>query len=114
MFVWDRAGALKRYEVMVQRDLTRLAEQMTQLFPGEKIDVQSNGRNVVVSGTVTRKDVIEKVVNVAAGYVDKRDEVVSLLSLQTGAPSNQVLLRVRFAEVSRNALTELGVNLAAN
>jgi pilus assembly protein CpaC len=114
MFVWDRAGALKRYEVVVQRDLARLSEQMNHLFPGEKIDVQSNGRNVVVSGTVTRKDLIEKIVNVAAGYVDKRDEVVSLLQLQTGAPSNQVLLRVRFAEVSRNALTELGVNLAAN
>ncbi len=108
MFVWDRGGALKRYEVVVQRDLARLSEQMKTLFPSEKIDVASNGKNVVLSGRVSSKDMIEKAVNVAAGYVDKRDEVVTLLTLQAGAPSNQVLLRVRFAEVSRNAMTELG------
>ena len=111
MFVWDRAGALKRYEVIVQRDLARLTEQIRTLFPGEKIEVSSSGKNVVLSGLVTNKDIIEKAVNVAAGYVDKREEVVALLQLQAGAPSNQVLLRVRFAEVSRSALTELGASL---
>src|SRR3954469_22990863 len=111
MFVWDRGGALRRYEVVVQRDLARLSEQMKQLFPAEKIDVQSNGKNIVLSGAVSNKDVMEKAVNVAAGYVGSREEVVTLLQLSAGAPSNQVLLRVRFAEVSRTALTELGLSL---
>jgi pilus assembly protein CpaC len=114
MFVWDRAGSLRRYEVVVQRDLALLAEQMKELFPGEQIEVQSNGKNVVLTGKVTSKDVIEKAINVAAGYVDKREEVTALLQLQAGAPSNQVLLRVRFAEVSRTALTELGASFGAN
>src|SRR5579864_4316499 len=104
MFVWDKVGTLKRYEVSVRRDLAQLSEQMRQLFPGEKIDVQSNGKNVVLSGSVTNKDMIEKAVNVAGGYVDKKEEVVTLLQLQAGAPTNQVLLQVRFAEVSRNAM----------
>ena len=108
MFVWDRGGALKRYEVVVQRDLARLSEQVRQLFPGEQIEVQSNGKNIVLSGIVSNKDVIDKAVNVAAGYVDKREEVVPLLQLAEGAPTNQVLLHVRFAEVSRSALTQLG------
>ena len=111
MFVWDRAGVLKRYEVVVQRDLARLSEQVKQLFPGEQIDVQSNGKNIVLSGTVNNKDDIDRAVNVAAGYVDKKEEVVSLLVLQAGAPSNQVLLHVRFAEVSRSAVTQLGLNV---
>src|SRR5262245_52573424 len=111
MFVWDRAGGIKRYEIVVQRDLARLAEQIKELFPNEAIDVQSNGRNIVLSGTVTNKDIIDRAVNLASGYVDKKDEVVTLLKLQEGAPTNQVLLRVRFAEVSRTALTELGVGL---
>jgi pilus assembly protein CpaC len=110
MFVWDRAGAIKRYEVVVQRDLARLSEQMEQLFPGEKIDVRSNGRDIVLAGTVRDKAVMEKAVNLAGGYVDKKEEVINLLALQEGAPSNQVLLKVRFAEVSRNALTELGAS----
>jgi pilus assembly protein CpaC len=111
MFVWDRGGALKRYEVIVQRDLARLTEQIRTLFPGEKIEVSSSGKNVVLSGFVSNKDIIEKAVNVAAGHVDKKEEVVALLQLQAGAPSNQVLLRVRFAEVSRSALTELGASI---
>ena len=61
----------------VQRDLAHLNEQMKQLFPGEEIDAQSNGKSIVLSGIVTTKDVSEKAVNVAAGYVDKREEVVS-------------------------------------
>jgi pilus assembly protein CpaC len=111
MFVWDRAGAIRRYEIIVQRDLARLSEQMKQLFPNENIEVQSNGRNIVLSGTVTNKESIERAVNLAGGYVDKKEEVVTLLKMQEGAPTNQVMLRVRFAEVSRTALTELGVGL---
>src|SRR6185369_10404142 len=67
--------------------------------------------NIVLSGTVSNKDIIERAINLASGYVDKKEEVVTLLRLQEGAPTNQVLLRVRFAEVSRTALTELGVGL---
>ncbi len=111
MFVWDRSGSIRRFEVVVQRDLARLSEQVRQLFPGDQIDVQSNGRDVVLSGMVSNKDVIEKAINVAAGYVEKREEVVTLLQVRDSGASNQVLLRVRFAEVSRSALTDLGVGL---
>ena len=110
MFVWDRAGAIRRYELVVQRDLSRLNEQLHQLFPGEAIAAQSNGKDVVLSGLVSTKDVADKAVNLAGGYVDKKEEVVSLVAVQPGVISNQVLLRVRFAEVSRTALTELGAS----
>jgi pilus assembly protein CpaC len=113
MFVWNRAGAIRRYEVVVQRDLARLGEQLQQLFPGESIAAQSNGKSIVLSGTVTAKEVIERAVNVAAGYVEKKEDVVALLQIQPGATS-QVLLRVRFAEVSRSAMTELGSSFALN
>jgi pilus assembly protein CpaC len=110
MFVWDRAGSVQRYEVAVQRDLARLIEQVKQLLPGEAIDVRGNGRYVVLSGTVSSKDIAEKAVNLASGFVDKRDEVVSVLQVQAAA-TDQVLLKVRFAEVSRSALTEFGLSL---
>jgi pilus assembly protein CpaC len=111
MFVWEKAGALRQYEITVQRDLAILNEQMTKLFPGESILAQSNGKAVVLSGLVTSKDAADKAMSVAAGYVEKSGDVVNLLKLQETLASNQVLLRVRFAEVSRSALTELGVGL---
>ena len=111
MFVWQRGGGLKRYEVAVQRDLAKLQIQLKELFPGQAIDAHSNGRHIVLSGTVPDKDIAARVVDVAAGYVERREDVVTLLQLPAApaARSNQVLLRVRFAEVSRSALTELGV-----
>ena len=53
MFVWNRAGAIQRYEVAVQRDLAKLKDQVLQLFPGEHIDVRGNGRFVVLSGMLS-------------------------------------------------------------
>ena len=111
MFVWDRSGAIKRYEVIVKRDLSQLVDQVKQLFPGEPISVHSNGKDVVISGVVTSKYVVDKAAEVATGYVEKKEDVVNLLRQQEGVASNQVLLRVRFAEVSRSAMTELGANL---
>jgi pilus assembly protein CpaC len=111
MFVWDRAGAVKRYEIAVLRDLARLNDQVRELFPGEQIRAHSNGKAVVLSGSVSNKDVAEKVAAVAAGYVDKPTDVTSLLQVQPGPRSNQVLLRVRFAEVSRSAMSEFGMSI---
>jgi pilus assembly protein CpaC len=110
MFVWDRTGAIHKYEINVQRDLARLSDQLKELFPGEKIVAHSNGKSIVLSGEVTAQGVVEKAINVAAGYVDKKDEVVSLLQVLPSAASNQVLLKVRFAEVSRNAMQQLGAS----
>jgi pilus assembly protein CpaC len=111
LFVWDRGGGIKTYEVNVRRDLKQLIEQMTHLFPGEPISVVGSGKDVILSGQVTSKYVIDKAADVAAGYVDKKENVVNLLKQQEGIASNQVMLRVRFAEVSRSALQQLGVNL---
>ena len=112
MFVWQRGGALRRYEIAVQRDLARLQGQLKELVPTHTIEAHSNGRQIVLSGTVPDKDIVARVVDVAAGYVERREDVVTLLALPPAQParSNQVLLRVRFAEVSRSALTELGVS----
>jgi pilus assembly protein CpaC len=108
MFVWNRGGSVKRYEIVVERDLEALNEQFKALFPGENIQAHSNGKAIVLSGNVSRKEVTEKAVAVAAGYVEKKEDVVTLLAAQPGPPSQQVMLRVRFAEVSRSAISELG------
>ena len=114
MFVWDRMGGIKTYEVVVRRDLSLLAEQIKQLFPGETISVAGSGKDVVLSGTVGSAYVVEKAAALAAGYVDKKENVVNLLKQQEGVASNQVMLRVRFAEVSRSAMQELGASFVAH
>jgi pilus assembly protein CpaC len=114
LFVWDRSGGIKTYAVNVRRDLTQLIEQVQNLFPGEPITVTGSGKDVVLSGTVSTKYVVDKAAEVAGGFVEKKENVVNLLKQQEGIASNQVMLRVRFAEVSRSALQELGASFVAN
>ena len=110
LFVWDKAGGIKTYEVNVRRDLSQLVEQVKQLFPGEPITVTGSGKDVVLAGTVSTKYVVDKAADVAAGYVEKKENVVNLLKQAEGVTSNQVMLRVRFAEVSRSAMQEIGAS----
>ena len=110
LFVWGTAGGITGYDIVVRRDLSELEERMSQLFPGEPITVASNGTDVVISGTVSTKYVVDKAAAVTAGYVASEENVVNLLRQQAGVASDQVMLRVRFAEVSRTAMQELGAS----
>ena len=109
MFGWEKSGTVRRYDVIVARDVAKLAEQLRQLFPNEAVAVTSNGRDVVLSGVVSKKEIADQIINLSGGFVDRKEDVVSLLRVQN-ASSNQVLLKVRFAEVSRSAMTELGAS----
>ena len=110
LLLWNDAGRISSYNVVVQRDLSSLEERVRQLFPGEPIQVTSNGADVVLSGVVSSSYIVEKAATLALGYVEKKENVINLLRQQEGLGSNQVLLRVRFAEVSRSAMQELGAS----
>src|ERR1041385_90209 len=78
LFGWDRAVGITTYELNLRRDLSQLVEQMKQLFPGEPISIAGSGKDVVISGTVSSKYVVDKAADVAGGYVEKKENVVNL------------------------------------
>ena len=112
LLIWSDTGQITNYDVVVRRDLSDLQTHLTQLFPGEQLSAAANGTDVVLAGTVSSKYVVEKASAVAVGYVETADNVVNLLrqQVQSDVGSEQVMLRVRFAEVSRTAVQELGVS----
>jgi pilus assembly protein CpaC len=110
LLIWSDNGRIQPYDVAVRRDLSPLAEQFRTLFPGEAITVAGNGRDVVLSGVVSSKYVVDRAAALAVGYVDKPENVVNLIRQQEGVATNQILLKVRFAEVSRSAVQELGAS----
>ena len=112
LFVWDRAGGIKTYEVdRPPRPDAARPSSSSSCSPASPSRVLGSGKDVVLSGTVSSKYVIDKAADVAAGYVEKKENVVNLLKQQEGVASNQVMLRVRFAEVSRSAMQELGATV---
>src|SRR5712692_3319055 len=108
LLIWGDNGKIETYDVAVRRDLSPLAEQLHTLFPGETVTVAGNGRDVVLSGVVSSKYVVDRAASLAVGYVDKPENVVNLIRQVEGVATNQILLKVRFAEVSRTAVQELG------
>jgi pilus assembly protein CpaC len=110
LLVWGDNGRITSYEVIVRRDLTPLEGQIRRQFPNEPISVAVNGKDVVLSGVVSAKHVIDSAKSLAVGYVDKPENVVNMMRQTENPVTNQVMLKVRFAEVSRSAMQELGVN----
>ncbi|HEV3215119.1 MAG TPA: pilus assembly protein N-terminal domain-containing protein [Vicinamibacterales bacterium] len=110
LLIWADNGRIQTYDVAVRRDLSPLAEQFRTLFPGEAITVTGNGKDVVLSGVVSSKYIVDRASSLAVGYVDKPENVVNLIRQQEGVATNQIMLKVRFAEVGRSAVQELGVS----
>ena len=110
LLVWGGNGRITSYEVIVRRDLTPLEGQIRRQFPNEPIAVAVNGKDVVLSGVVSAKHVIDSAKSLAVGYVEKPENVVNMMRQTENPVTNQVMLKVRFAEVSRSAMQELGVN----
>jgi pilus assembly protein CpaC len=110
LLVWADNGRITNYEVIVRRDLSPLEGQIRRQFPNEPIAVAVNGKDVVLSGVVSEKYVIDRAKALAAGYVDKPENIVNMLRQQESTATDQVMLSVRFAEVNRSAMQELGVN----
>ena len=100
--VWDTTGVRRIYGVEVTVDAGALARSLATLYPDENIDVSARGNTLILSGRVSSDFVARRALEVAEG-----SGAVLIDNLQTPSPS-QILLQVRFAEVSRTALEGLG------
>jgi pilus assembly protein CpaC len=104
----DQAGnIISVVDVLVTFDSDALKRSLADVLPEEKIAIQPAGDSLILSGQVSSPDRLRQVLAVAERYAP--GAVTNLLSL---AGSQQVLLQVRFAEVQRNALTDLGANFS--
>ena len=95
--------------IRVALDLSQLRQSLRQVVPGTAISVEQVDSNVVLTGTVADAGQAEKakvLATAVAGGV-KGGQVVNRLSVAT---PNQVDLHVRFAEVNRTILKQIGVD----
>ena len=111
LILWGgNANERRQYDVVVDPGVSTLEQRLQALFPNEQIRVAANGDAVILSGRVSSNEVSLRAAEIARATSSKA-QIVNLLQLPGGAGSQQVLLQVRFAEVSRRALMELGVSL---
>ncbi len=107
LVIWDEAERSQSFDLRVDVDITAAAEEMHRLFPEERINVSPSRSAIVLSGHVTTEDVAKHAGALASAY---SKNVVNVLTFgPVGA--EEVLLEVKFAEVDRSALTQLGLNV---
>jgi pilus assembly protein CpaC len=109
LIVWG-AGRRAQYDVVIEQGVSTLQQKLQALFPGEDITATQNNEALVLSGRVSSTSVMLMAGEISQASAPKA-KVINLLQVPGGPGSQQVMLQVRFAEVNRKAVQELGVNL---
>ena len=99
----SRKTLVATVEVEVGYNTQRLRQEMRRRLAGSAIDVSSINGRIMLSGTVADSVTMDRALTIARQF---GSEVVNSMSI---ASPQQVMLEVRFIEVSRNAGKALGV-----
>jgi pilus assembly protein CpaC len=103
--LWNRANRPLVRALQVTRNIDGLRHQLRELFPGEGISASASGDLVVLTGEASDLRVPERASEVARLHAG---QVANFIRV---AGNQQVQLEVRFAEVKRSGLREIGLNL---
>jgi pilus assembly protein CpaC len=94
-------------EVQVAPDVAEFKERLQQILPGEAIEVRTANDGIVLSGTVSSIQALDRAIDLANRYAPDR---VSNLMVVGG--NHQVMLKVRFAEMARSVSKQLSSGLS--
>jgi pilus assembly protein CpaC len=108
LIVWG-GNQRVQYDLVVEQPTTTLEQQLRQLYPAETIQVATNADAIILSGRVSSTEVMLRAAEIARASAPKAN-VINMMTVPGGAGSQQVMLQVRFAEVNRRALMELGAS----
>jgi len=109
LLIWDELERSRSFDLRVDVDVSACAEEEHRVFPEEQITVTPSRAAIVLSGHVSTEDVAKRAGDLASAYSPK---VVNVLTFGP-VGSQEVLLQVKFAEVDRTALTQMGVNFVS-
>ena len=96
-------------DVHVAPDMAEFKERLTQILPSENIEVRTANDGIVLSGTVSSTARLDRALDLAQRYAP--DRVSNLMSV---GGTQQVMLKVRFAEMQRSVSKALSSSLSLN
>lgn len=108
LIVWSRSGQREFYSITVEHNMEPIRKIVKATFPNEDIQVQAARDTLSLTGVVSSQMVADRAV---ALVTPLGKSVVNNLRLAPPKAEKQVLLRVRFAELNRNASKSFGINL---
>ena len=104
--LYDRAGGVVAVvDIDVGPDAQGLKRKLSELMPGEPVEVSISNQSLVLKGGVSNAAIADRAYTIADTFA--HNKVVNLLSVRE---PQQVLLEVRFAEMSRSTVKQLGIS----
>ncbi len=112
IFFFDAAGKqIAGFDIAVTRDLNGVRAALKQTMPDADIRIEGVGDGVMLSGSVASAAESQQAYDLASRLVGDGSKVVNGITVRQ---RDQVMLRVTVAEVRRDVIKQLGINLSAS
>jgi pilus assembly protein CpaC len=109
---FDSAGQqIAAYDIAVKRDLNGVRAALKQMLPNAGIQTEGVGDGVMLTGSVSSPIEAQQAGELAARLVGGADKVVNSIVVRG---RDQVMLKVTVAEVRRDIIKQMGVDLSAS
>jgi pilus assembly protein CpaC len=109
---FDAAGQqIAAYDIAVTRDLNGIRAALKQTLPNSDIKVEGLGDAVVLSGSAASPQEAQQAGDLAARLAGGADKVVNSI---TAKGRDQVTLKVTVAEMQRDIIKQMGIDLSAS
>jgi pilus assembly protein CpaC len=99
------------YDIAVTRDINGARAALKQVLPNADIRIEGIGDGILLSGSVSSQQEAQQASDIAARLSGGIDKVVNNISVRG---RDQVMLKVTVAEVQRNIIKQMGVDLSAS
>src|SRR5262245_22748191 len=112
IFFFDTDGKqIAGFDIAVTRDLNGVRAALKQSLPDSDVHIEGVGDGVMLSGTAANTAESQQAFEMAARLVGGDTKVVNGLAIRG---RDQVLLKVYFAEVRRDIIKQLGIDLSGS
>ncbi|SEC80788.1 pilus assembly protein CpaC [Rhizobiales bacterium GAS188] len=117
VFVMDAQGAqIANLEILVGRDMNKLRRTLKVAMPNAAITVTSVDNTVILTGEVASALEAQQAADIAGGFVGHldaggKDSKGNLINSLTVRARDQVMVKVTIAEVRRDIIKQLGMDI---
>ncbi len=111
VFFDSEGQPIAAYDIAVKRDLNGVRAALKQTLPYSGIQIEGVGDGVMLTGSVSSPIEAQQAGDLAARLVGGADKVVNSIAVRG---RDQVMLKVTVAEVRRDIVKQMGVDLSAS
>jgi len=109
LIIWSKSGERNFFSISVTPNLEQVQDHLKVAFPGEDIRVTGSRGVITLDGRVSGPEVIDRAIAMVSGAGG--GAIVNNLVLPPPPPERQIMIKVRFAELQRNAGSEFAANI---